>query len=47
MGGPSTDDSYLWVPGTGERTEDDDGFDKYLELIAEKQTFSQVRQRGS
>ena len=32
------DDSYLWVPGAQERTEDDYGYDKYLELIAEKKT---------
>ena len=32
------DDSYLWVPGAQERTDDDYGYDKYLELIAEKKT---------
>ena len=28
-------------------TEDDDGYDKYLELIAEKKTSSPARRRGS
>jgi uncharacterized protein YfaS (alpha-2-macroglobulin family) len=32
------DDSYLWVPGATEQTDEDYGFDKYLELIAEKKT---------
>jgi alpha-2-macroglobulin len=32
------DDSYLWVPGPQERTDEDYGYDKYLELIAEKKT---------
>lgn len=33
------DDSYLWVPGAQERTGEDDGFDRYLELIPEKRTL--------
>jgi uncharacterized protein YfaS (alpha-2-macroglobulin family) len=33
------DDSYLWVPGPTEHTRDDDGFDRYLELIPEKRTL--------
>ena len=32
------DDSYLWVPGAQQRTDEDYGSDKYLELIAEKKT---------
>ncbi len=32
------DDSYLWVPGAQQLTEDDYGYDKYLELIAEKKS---------
>lgn len=32
------DDSYLWVTGVQEPTEQDYGYDKYLELIAEKKT---------
>jgi hypothetical protein len=32
------DDSYLWVPGAQQRTDEDYGYDKYLELIAEKKT---------
>jgi hypothetical protein len=31
-----SDDSYLWVPGATEQTDEDYGYDRYLELIAEK-----------
>ena len=34
----SADDSYLWVPGARAATDEDYGYDKYLELIAEKKT---------
>ena len=35
------DDSYLWVPGLRELPTDDEyGFDRYLELIPEKRTLS-------
>jgi uncharacterized protein YfaS (alpha-2-macroglobulin family) len=40
-GRPITDDSYLWVPGPRELSEeDDDRFDRYLELIPEKRTLA-------
>ena len=33
------DDSYLWVPGAAVQTDEDYGYDRYLELIAERRTL--------